>query len=124
MTIKCYKYEGQAIRVGCRRCGRQMLKWEFTYVETPRFFFECICGRCITDADFNFREKTGGAMMDDQRETRGHFSLSSTTKKYHKFTIEATGGIIGYLFIPKDIREIPSHITLDHAMEGANHHAA
>jgi hypothetical protein len=41
---------GQVIRVNCRRCGREMAKWQRSKEdeEAHPFPFDSICGFCIT----------------------------------------------------------------------------
>ena len=44
---------GQVIRVNCKRCGREMAKWQRSKEdeEAHPFPFDSICGRCITQEE-------------------------------------------------------------------------
>jgi len=110
------KYVGQTIRVSCKRCGRQMLKWQRHPLELENMYpylFDGICGQCLTLAEVNFNRKTEGLIMAFEKQIEGVFTYNSASKKFNKFIFEAQGGVVGNVFFPKDIKHVPSRIILD-----------
>lgn len=115
------KDKGQIIRVKCKRCGKMMLKWERWPIELETVYpypFDRICGRCLTQQEVDFYKKTGGLIMAHEKEITGVFRYNSESKKFNKFKFEAQEGVVGYIYIPKDIREIPSEIILQSGDKG------
>jgi hypothetical protein len=109
------KEEGQIIRTNCKRCGVAMLKWERQPREletTHPYPFDRVCGRCLTEQEVDFYKKTGGMIMALEKECSGIFRYNADSKKFRKFIFEADGGIVGNVFVPKDVVEIPKTIIL------------
>jgi hypothetical protein len=48
-----------------------------------------------------------------QTEIKGTFKYEQDSKRYHRFRIEAAGGIVGTVYIPKDMHPLPDRIVLD-----------
>jgi len=48
-----------------------------------------------------------------EKETKGTMTYEQDSKRYHRYKIEAAGGIVGTLYIPKDTKEIPERIVLE-----------
>ncbi|MGP8153220.1 MAG: hypothetical protein ACLQBQ_03620 [Smithella sp.] len=99
-----------------------MAKWQGSKEdeEVHPFFYDRICGFCITEEDINFCKRTGGLIMADNKGLNGIFTYNSESIKYNKFIFEAEKGVMGNIFIPKDIREIPSQIILHSSMKRGN----
>lgn len=99
-----------------------MAKWQRSKEdeEAHPFFFDRICGFCITKEDINFCKRTGGLIMANSKEVTGVFTYNSESTKYNKFIFEADEGLVGNIFIPKDIREVPSQIILHSSMKRRN----
>ena len=95
-----------------------MAKWQRSKEdeEIHLFFFDKICGPCITEEDISFYKRRGGLIMLDNKEIKGVFTYSSETKKYFKFIFKTVEGVVGNVFIPKGVREIPSQIILRNEM--------
>jgi len=51
--------------------------------------------------------------MAETKEINGTFKYEQDSKRYHRYRIEASGGIVGTIYIPKDAEEIPERIILD-----------
>jgi len=51
--------------------------------------------------------------MAEQKEIKGTFTYEQDSKRYHRYRIEASGRIVGTLYIPKDTEEIPERIILE-----------
>ena len=50
--------------------------------------------------------------MTEQKEITGIFKYEQDSKRYHRYAVEAEGGIRGALYIPKDIGQFPDRIVL------------
>jgi len=55
--------------------------------------------------------------MPEAKEIKGTFKYEQDSKRYHRYRIEASGGIVRTLYIPKDAGEIPERIVLEEAKE-------
>lgn len=55
--------------------------------------------------------------MAEKKEIKGTFKYEQDSKRFHRYRIEAAGGIVGTVYIPKDIEEIPEQIILEDAKE-------
>ena len=110
--------QGQVIRVNCKRCGGIMAKWERTPLTpgvldvTYPFPFDKVCGRCLTKQDVDFYKRTGGMVMKQEKEITGIFRFNADSKKFKKFVFEASGEIVGNIFVPKEMKEMPVKIIL------------
>jgi hypothetical protein len=55
--------------------------------------------------------------MTDTKEVKGSFKYEQDSKRYHRYKIEAPGGIVGTVYFPKDTEEIPRRIVLEDLKE-------
>ena len=46
------------------------------------------------------------------QEITGAFRYEQDSKRYHRFQIETEAGVVGIIYVPKDIEKIPERITL------------
>lgn len=53
-------------------------------------------------------------MESDQKEVRGKFRFEQDSKRYHRFQIEADGGIVGTVYVPKDRKAMPMKLILEY----------
>ena len=55
--------------------------------------------------------------MAGEKEIKGKFRFDQDSKRFHRFQIETDVGIVGTVYIPKDIggEKLPKKITLDYA---------
>lgn len=53
--------------------------------------------------------------MAGPKEIIGTFTYEQDSKRYHRYRIEASGEIVGTIYIPKDAEEIPERIVLEDA---------
>lgn len=53
--------------------------------------------------------------MSDKNEVKGNFRYDQDSKRFHRFKIETDAGIVGTLYIPKDIATIPKKLSLEKA---------
>jgi len=55
--------------------------------------------------------------MDDKKEVTGQFRFDQDSKRFHRFKIETESGIVGALYIPKNMggEKLPKKITLEYA---------
>jgi hypothetical protein len=55
--------------------------------------------------------------MSDKTEINGKFRFDQDSKRFHRFQIETEIGIVGTVYIPKDMggEKLPKKITLEYA---------
>ena len=55
--------------------------------------------------------------MADEKEITGQFRFDQDSKRFHRFQIETDVGVVGTLYIPKDLggSKLPKKITLEYA---------
>jgi hypothetical protein len=46
-------------------------------------------------------------------EIRGRLTYEKDSKRYHRFQIETEQGIVGTVYVPKDLSPIPDRLVLD-----------
>ena len=46
-------------------------------------------------------------------EISGKFIYEQDSKRYHRFQIETEQGIVGTVYVPKDLEPLPDRIVLD-----------
>jgi len=51
--------------------------------------------------------------MAEEKEIKGTFKYEQDSKRYHRFKIEAKEGIVGNIYISKDMDPLPDRIILD-----------
>ncbi|PKN34177.1 MAG: hypothetical protein CVU61_09530 [Deltaproteobacteria bacterium HGW-Deltaproteobacteria-19] len=49
--------------------------------------------------------------MTEENEAKGTFKYEQDSKRFHRYTLEADGGIVGMIYFPKDTT-IPEAVTL------------
>ena len=51
----------------------------------------------------------------DKKEVKGFFRYEQDSKRYHRFQIETEAGIVGTVYISKNIEAMPKKLSLDYA---------
>ena len=46
-------------------------------------------------------------------EIRGKLTYEKDSKRYHRFQIETEQGIVGTVYVPKDLSPLPDRLVLD-----------
>ncbi len=49
--------------------------------------------------------------MTEAKEAKGTFLYEQDSKRFHRYTLEADGGIVGMIYFPKDA-PVPVSVTL------------
>jgi len=55
--------------------------------------------------------------MPEAKEIKGTFKYEQDSKRYHRYRIETKAGVVGTLYIPKDMDPLPERIILDEIKE-------
>ena len=50
--------------------------------------------------------------MTKEKISKGRFEYDKDSAKYHRYQASAQDGIVGTLYIPKDVKDIPDRIEL------------
>ena len=50
--------------------------------------------------------------MSSDTEIKGHYRYDKDSKRYHGFDIITDAGVVGTVYIPKDLKPMPKTITL------------
>ncbi|MHC5074590.1 MAG: hypothetical protein ACYTFE_07175 [Planctomycetota bacterium] len=53
--------------------------------------------------------------MTEEKEITGKFKYERDSKRYHRFQIITDEGIVGTVYIPKNIETMPKRLLLDYA---------
>ena len=53
--------------------------------------------------------------MGEAKEIKGLFRYEQDSKRYHRFKIETDTGIVGTVYVPKDIEAMPKKLALEYA---------
>ena len=53
--------------------------------------------------------------MTEQKEIQGYFRYQQDSKRYHRFQIETEEGVVGTVYLPKDLQPLPKKIVLEYA---------
>lgn len=53
--------------------------------------------------------------MSENKEVEGKFRYEQDSKRYHRFQIETDAGIVGTVYVPKDIEAMPKKLALEYA---------
>jgi len=53
--------------------------------------------------------------MTEEKEITGKFQYEQDSKRYHRFQIITDEGIVGTVYVPKNIEAMPMSITLEYA---------
>ena len=51
--------------------------------------------------------------MTEKKEITGKFRYEQDSRRYHRFKIETEAGIVGTVYVPKDIEAMPKKLTLE-----------
>lgn len=51
--------------------------------------------------------------MAEAKEIKGTFKYEQDSKRYHRFRVESESGVVGTIYIPKDMNPLPERIILD-----------
>lgn len=52
-----------------------------------------------------------------ETEIRGKFVYEQDSKRYHRFQIETDTGVVGVLYIPKNMQPLPERVALNRVDE-------
>jgi len=52
-----------------------------------------------------------------ENEINGKFRFDQDSKRYHRFQIETEAGIVGIVYIPKNIEAMPKKLALEYAVK-------
>jgi len=52
--------------------------------------------------------------MTEKKEVEGKFRYEQDSKRYHRFQIETEAGIVGTVYVPKDIESMPKKLVLEY----------
>lgn len=55
--------------------------------------------------------------MAEVKEIKGKFRYEQDSKRYHRFKIKSDTGIVGTIYIPKDMDSLPERVILDKVKE-------
>jgi hypothetical protein len=60
--------------------------------------------------------------MEEKKEVTGLFRFDQDSKRFHRFQIETNVGIVGTVYIPKDLggEKLPKKITLEYVSKEAD----
>lgn len=50
--------------------------------------------------------------MVEAKEIKGQFRCEQDSKRYHRFQIETKEGIVGTVYVPKDMQPLPDRVVL------------
>jgi hypothetical protein len=53
--------------------------------------------------------------MSEEKEVKGSFKYEKDSKRYHRFQIETDIGIVGTIYVPKSIEDVPKKLILEYA---------
>ncbi len=53
--------------------------------------------------------------MSNAEEIKGQFKYEQDSKRYHRFKIETKAGVVGTVYIPKDLKPMPKRLVLEYA---------
>ena len=51
--------------------------------------------------------------MNEAKEVKGQFKYEQDSKRFHRFKIETDAGVVGTIYIPKDMTPLPDKLVLD-----------
>ena len=49
------------------------------------------------------------------KEVTGKFRYEKDSKRFHRFQVEADEGVVGTIYVPKNIKSMPKKIVLTYA---------
>ncbi len=55
--------------------------------------------------------------MEETKELKGTLKYERDSKRYKRFRIESDYGVVGTIYVPKDMKEQPERIVLDWAKD-------
>ena len=50
---------------------------------------------------------------NETKEIRGTFKYDGDSKRFHRYKVKADNDIVGSVYVPQEIDEIPDRITLE-----------
>jgi len=53
--------------------------------------------------------------MENKQEVRGRFKYEQDSKRFHRFQIETEEGVVGTVYVPKDLKPMPKTLVLEYA---------
>lgn len=53
--------------------------------------------------------------MDEKEEVTGQFRYERDSKRFHRFQIETEEGVVGMVYIPKEMEPMPTKLVLEYA---------
>ena len=53
--------------------------------------------------------------MAEKKEIKGLFRYEQDSKRFHRFQIETDAGIVGTVYVPKNIEAMPKKLTLEYS---------
>ena len=53
--------------------------------------------------------------MTEKKEIAGKFRYEQDSKRFHRFQIETDAGIVGTVYVPKNIEAMPKKLILEYA---------
>ena len=53
--------------------------------------------------------------MTEKNEIQGMFRYDKDSKRYHRFQVETESGVIGTIYLPKDLKPMPRKLVLEYA---------
>ena len=56
--------------------------------------------------------------MSEEHEVKGSFTYEKDSKRFHRFQIETDVGIVGTIYVPKSIKNVPKKIVLEYVEKG------
>ena len=56
-----------------------------------------------------------GDKNDVKNDVKGKFRYDQDSKRFHRFKIETEAGIVGAVYVPKDMDGVPKKIILEYA---------
>ena len=54
-------------------------------------------------------------LISEKKEVKGKFRYEQDSKRYHRFQIETEAGIVGTVYVPKDIEAMPKKPSFEYA---------
>lgn len=56
--------------------------------------------------------------MNEETEVKGTFRYQQDSKRYHRFEILTDAGVVGNLYVRKDLKPMPKVSRLEYAADG------
>ena len=69
----------------------------------------------IGEKELEIIRKQKGIIMSEEKEIKGLFKYEKDSKRYHRFQIETDAGIVGTIYVPKDMEPMPKKLILEYS---------